>query len=176
MRRDLFLAFYDGGRDVSVWYVRLHVFEDIAVAYLIAVLSGTYPSSHNGCTAVCFALLAVAMAHLSYVLIVRPYMHDLDQLLGVINAFIGLSIAVCGVWSRLAKNGTETATLAMGYCLLIANAFYFAQLIVLAALALLHEYRTGKRVTHTEEAGDPLLRVPSGTAVTLANDLMPSIA
>jgi hypothetical protein len=70
------------------------------------------------------------------VVVVRPYRHRLEQVLSVINCGILVGIALCGVWTRLSNDtdGTGTATLALGYLVLSANAFYFVQLIVLAAV------------------------------------------
>ncbi len=49
----------------------MYVFEDIAVAYATSALTGSYPTTRHGCTAVCFALLAMALGHLTYTLVVR---------------------------------------------------------------------------------------------------------
>ncbi len=113
----------------------------------------------------------MALGHLSYTVVVRPYRERLEQALSVINAVIVVSIAVCALWTRVKSSSSgggygdgstttiatvptnatattpstttavATPTLAMGYCLLAANGFFFVQLIVLTVSATLHECR-----------------------------------
>jgi hypothetical protein len=135
LRDDVLVSFYDGARDKDTWYVRMYVLEDIAAAYVTAALSGLYPSTAEGCTALCFALLAVATAHSVYVLIVHPYEQPVEQWLSVCNAFIVVGVAGCSIWTQLSNDSDDAGTIAMGYCILAANAFYFVQLMVLATTA-----------------------------------------
>jgi hypothetical protein len=144
----------------------MHVFEDLLAAYGIAALSGSYPSTDGGCTTVCVALLMVALMHPSYVLIVRPYREGLEQLLALINAVFLVSVSVCAVWSRVSGTDSDnygTAAVAMGYCLLTANAYYFVQLIVLTVSATLHECRRVDR--RAIASAEPLLIPPLGSHV-----------
>ncbi len=114
----------------------------------------------------CVALLGVALAHLAYTVVVRPYKKWLEQLLSVINAVIVVGIAVCAVWTRLSSDndGSGTATLAMGYCLLIANAFYFVQLIVLGVWFTLEE--CGPRRANRSHSGAAVLTLPEANLST----------
>lgn len=177
LRREVLASFYEGSRAEQVWYVRMHVFEDIAAAYAIAVLSGSYPATQGGCTAVCFALLAVAVAHLVYVTAVRPYKESLEQWLAVVNAGIEGTIAGCAVWTRLSNDthGSGPSTVALGYCLLTANAFYFVQLMALACGPLIRRHAQGRNAV-SEEVVAPLLMLPTSVALaaTLANRTRPS--
>jgi hypothetical protein len=158
LQGDVLASFYEGARDKEQWYIRMHVFEDIAAAYVTAALGGLYPSTTGGCTAVSITLLAVAVAHVVYVLTVKPYRLQVEQWLSVINASIFVCIAVCALWARLSNDtdGTGSGTLAMGYCLLAANGFYFVQLIALAASGTLQR-RCCHRPPDTTTVGIPLL-------------------
>ncbi len=151
--------------------MRMHVFEDVAVAYVTAALSGVYPSSTSGCTWLCFALLAVAVIHLCYVLLVRPFAVRLEQWLAVINGVLSTGVAVCAVWTRLANDNRRNgpSTLAMAYCVLAANAFYFIQLVVLTIGAATQSY--ARRSHHTKEVASPLLLVPPAADVIRMNVL-----
>jgi hypothetical protein len=138
LQHDVLVSFYEGSRDETVWYIRLHVFEDILAAFLIAGLSGAYPSTASGCTAVCLALLAIVLGQLSFTVLLRPYKSRLEQGLAVVNAVIEVCVAVCALWSRWSAG--QAASTAIGYCLLLANAF--VQLVLLATAAIVLRLRT----------------------------------
>jgi hypothetical protein len=70
-------------------------------------------------------------------------------------------VAVCTLWTRLRNgDGSGTSTLALGYCVLAANVFYFGQLFV---LALSGARRACQDQAATTSLTSPLLVRPPST-------------
>jgi hypothetical protein len=83
---------YEPTRDFNDKILRALVFEDIAVANVMAILSGIKPDFQS-CSHIASAMVVVSVAHLAYLAKFHPYKSRLEQWGLLINSLVQLALA-----------------------------------------------------------------------------------
>jgi hypothetical protein len=92
---EMFATFFDAARaPLSSKPTRYYFFEEVLFGVLTAVIGGVAPQSPSTCKATAYVLVAVAVLHLGYVTVLRPYDSKIDTVFSTLNA---LGVAAVGV-------------------------------------------------------------------------------
>ena len=86
------LPFYEPTRDFESKPIRLLVLADMAVAYVLAMLSGMKPNAQS-CGIIATSMLMVSIGYLGYVVGFRPYRSKLDQGFVMVNALLQITLS-----------------------------------------------------------------------------------
>jgi hypothetical protein len=155
--------FWGSGRDVTLLSHRLLVFEDMAVAHVVAAIVGWRPSDLGECRGLSIALVAVGVAHMGFLLYVRPYASRLELGLSVVMAGFTVATGVSSVVALLMEE-SENAGKALGWVMLASDAAVWMQLIVLTGAAVKeHLEKQSQHAANAAAAANhavPLLTVP----------------
>ena len=136
-------AMVESARDPVPQHVRLHVVEDFAAAVLLALAEGLSPTI--GCGGSAIGIIVVALAHVAYVVLLRPYRQRAEQvfaaLLALVQCVLGLAVGIVAL-----RPGREThgALVAAAWATVAMNVLFYAQMLVLTLLELRDLYRKSK--------------------------------
>jgi hypothetical protein len=184
----LWQPLYDAARDMARWSVKLHTFEDTGVALLIAALSAIYPATVDGCRIVSGIITALALGHMVYITVLKPYRELVEQRLAVLNALLLLVASVLTL-ALLFADSADTGdddwrVVVLGYTLIVLDAAFFAQAIFLAGYSL-YIYAVERHGRHDskgelskadEALQDALLVAPALAAVHTNVAIPPALA
>ena len=172
-----FGPFVDGARDPTVLRVRLYFFEDIGNAVLLATFASLPVAA---CTAMAAAVILIALAHLLYLLLVRPYRSRIETVFSYGMAATGAAQTGVATW-RQRSPASEVAgslqdALFLGQALLM-----LAQPVTLLAWNVVHTRQSKMVVTGSsrlETLDRPLLNIAdagAGLHVPCDNPLLPLV-
>uniref|UniRef100_A0A7S1LZ73 Uncharacterized protein n=1 Tax=Neobodo designis TaxID=312471 RepID=A0A7S1LZ73_NEODS len=130
-----------------MWFV-----EDVAAACAIAVAS-ELPPINGSCTTSAVVLLLCALAHLAYLLAVRPFQRRLDATFAVTWAVTVVLVGLCAV-VLTRDSGNEGASVALGWLIVVHSLSFFIQpgIAMCWAAILWHRRRAAPRRTDSSEA------------------------
>jgi hypothetical protein len=120
---------FEPSRDHTNTAVRMLVIADIAIADIVAVLTGLQPETESGCSVAFYAILCALAAGLGYLLALRPYASALEQWIMVGLAVLQLGLA--GTVIAYRNNGTSDASVGV-----VATVVDGATLLAILALTV----------------------------------------
>ncbi len=167
-----FESWVDGARDdrLGSMLVRFYAVEDLVCAVLMAATAGTRPSEAASCSAVSGLCLVLSMAHLAYLLFVRPYRGKLDAFFAKLIAVLMCTLSVLSVAARSSQD--QSAEL-FAYISLVLLAMFPVQAVVLFAVYYAHRAKRDalNAGTLSAPALDVQLTTTTATSTTRTNPL-----
>ena len=171
-----FLILAEGCVDTRSTVRRQMFTEDVLVAVAIGAISGIQPLD-GACSGVGFGILAVAVLHLLYAIVIRPYESRLDSFFMIAIAVGQVAACVCAIVSM----NQPGVLVLVGFIALLQTALFAAQTVAMGVVGYLEQRRKQRekkrearrqREARVAEVEQLLLasRDPSSPTATAADD------
>jgi hypothetical protein len=141
---------FDAARS-STLIVRIYFLEELSVSILLQALSGIPPSSST-CIPVSVTMAVVALLHLLYLVLVRPYAKRVELILSIIAAALLVMMTILAICLTTVRSVPSLETAFAGI-MVLQNAFFMIQATVLGVIALagVHKRRLLRRWAEDSE-------------------------